>query len=192
MRIWIMVLDIAKLCGPNLSGRVLGKKHFGQASEVLSPVRPGELIVLDFSKVEYVSASWINAMLVPLCKRAAEEANDLYVVLAVFPANSVDDLQLVAEQSHLPFLVSASVKVPISKATLIGSLDPGQRATLDAAQELGAATGAELAAKRASEGTKATAWNNRLRDLFDKRLLRRRKQGREQIYTPVAKEIIYG
>jgi hypothetical protein len=187
-----MVLDIGKQFGMNLSGRVLGKKHFGQASERLSPVQPGELVILDFSKAEYISASWINAMLVPLSMRAAEEANDLYLILAGFPANSLDDLQLVADQSHLPFLVSAAAKLPVSKAMLIGTLDAGQRVTLEAVQELGAATGAQLAAGRASEGTKATAWNNRLRDLFDKRLLRRRKQGREQIYTPVAKEIVYG
>ena len=187
-----MLLEVGRQFGTNLSGRVLGKKHFGQASELLSSVQPGDAVVFDFNGVEYVSASWINAMLVPLSKRAAEDENDLYLVLARFPATSIDDLQLVAEQAHMPFLVTSSVKVPPAKATLIGTLDAGQRATLAAVQELGSATGAQLAAERPSEGTKATAWNNRLRDLSDKRLLRRRKQGREQIYTPVAKEIIYG
>ena len=68
----------------------------------------------------------------------------------------------------------------------------GQRATLAVAQEVGEATGAKLANERKDEGTKATAWNNRLRDLYNKRLLRRRKEGREQIYSPIAKEIVYG
>lgn len=185
-----MVVEI-RTFGTNLSGRIPGKKHFGQASELLSPVQPGEVVVLDFRGVEYVSASWISAMLVPLSKRAAEEANDFYIVLTGFPANSINDLQLVAEQNHLPFLVTPTAKVPVPKARLVGTLDAAQRSTL-AAQELREATGAQLAVERETEGTKATAWNNRLRDLFDKRLLCRRKQGREQIYTPVAKEIVYG
>ena len=36
---------------------------------------------------------------------------------------------------------------------------------------------------------KATAWNNRLRDLYDKRLIRRERRGREQVYSTVLKEI---
>ena len=155
-------------------------------------MKPGEVVVLDFTGVEYVSASWINAMLVPLSRRAAEVGNDFYLVLAGFPTNSIDDLQLVADQNHLPFLLSGAAALPVLHARLVGTLDAGQRATLAAAQELGQATGAQLAAKRDVEGIKATAWNNRLRDLHDKRLLFRQKRGREQIYEPIAKEIVYG
>jgi predicted transcriptional regulator len=39
------------------------------------------------------------------------------------------------------------------------------------------------------EGVKATAWNNRLRDLYEKRLLTRKKTGREQVYSPVVEEV---
>src|SRR5207248_1402595 len=76
------------------------------------------------------------------------------------------------------------------RAVLIGPLDPGQRATLDALLELHEATGAALERLRPDANIKATAWNNRLKDLHDKRLLRRERRGREQVYSPVVAEIV--
>ena len=57
----------------------------------------------------------------------------------------------------------------------------------------GEATGAELERREpGGERVKATAWNNRLKDLYEKRLLRRAKRGREQVYTPVVPEVQLG
>jgi hypothetical protein len=184
-----MIVDISEQFGIQLSGRLNGKKHFGKAAELLSDVRPGECVVFNFKNVEYVSGSWINAMLVPIVRRGAEDANDFFIFLTNFPRNSIDDLQLVAEQARVPFLITNNRS--ITRAELIGVLDAGQRATLAAVQELGETTGADLERKRPKENTKATAWNNRLRDLFEKRLLRRRKQGREQFYAPIVAEVIF-
>jgi hypothetical protein len=72
---------------------------------------------------------------------------------------------------------------------LIGSLDPGQRTTLEAVAEFRDVTGAELERRKATERIGATAWNNRLKDLHQKRLLRRTKRGREQVYSPVVEVI---
>lgn len=174
--------------GTHLSGRPKGIKDFAKICETLAPVRAGELVVLDFREVEYVSASWISAMLLPLARRGAEPDNDFFLIIASFPKDSVDDLQLVAEQARLPFLLVSSVSA--KRAKLIGVLDSGQRQTLEVVQELGEVTGAELAEKCPEYETKGPAWNNRLRDLFDKRLLRRRKEGREQIYSPIVPEVL--
>src|ERR1700722_6653294 len=184
-----MIVNVAIHFGKHLSGRLSGKKHFGKAAELLSSVQPGKSVVFDFKEVEYVSGSWINAMLLPLNRRGAEGANDFFILLMNFPKNSIDDLQMVAEQSRVPFLLIASSQTP-SRAALVGVLDAGQRVTLLAVQELGETTGADLERRRPNENTKATAWNNRLRDLFEKRLLRRRKQGREQLYEPIVSEVI--
>jgi len=75
---------------------------------------------------------------------------------------------------------------------LIGSLDSVQAETLKVVLEYSEVTGAKLEQLRPQDNVKATAWNNRLKDLYKKRLLRRRKQGREQFYSPVVKEIVYG
>ena len=51
-------------------------------------------------------------------------------------------------------------------------------------------SGAELERRQPDAGIKATAWNNRLKDLYQKRLLHRVKRGREQIYSPVVSEVV--
>jgi hypothetical protein len=184
-----MDVQMAQL-GTRLSGRPKGIKDYAKVCEHLVSVRPDALVVLDFEGVEYVSASWISAMLVSLHRRAAEASNDFYLLIANFPEESVDDLQLVADQARVPFLRINTKKGNKSKASLVGTLDPGQVETLSVVQEMGEVTGAELAMKRSDLGTKGPAWNNRLRDLFEKRLLRRRKQGREQIYQTLVPEVI--
>ena len=101
----------------------------------------------------------------------------------------LDELALVAKYTHTCFLV-AKGSMPPRRATLIGPLDAGQQTTLDALLEFQAATGAELKRQKSAEKIEATAWNNRLKDLYQKRLLRRESRGREQVYSPVVKEIV--
>jgi predicted transcriptional regulator len=51
-------------------------------------------------------------------------------------------------------------------------------------------TGAELERREpGGQRVRATAWNNRLKDLYEKRLLRRVKRGREHLYSPVVPEV---
>jgi hypothetical protein len=171
--------------GTHLSTRPKGIRDYGKVCERLAKVRPGEVVLLDFDNIEYVSASWIAAMMVPLARRAAEEVNDFFLLVRHFPAESLDDLKLVADQNRVPFLLVTGK----SKTRLIGTLDAGQQETLRAVEELGEVTGAELAVKKPAMKTSGPAWNNRLRDLHEKRLLRRRKQGREQIYKAVVPEV---
>jgi len=176
--------------GTHLTTRPAGIRDFGRVCERLANVRPGDTVLLDFEQVEYVSASWIAAMMVPLSRRASEEANDFFLLIGQFPNNSLDDLQLVAEQAHIPFLVVTDFMPIPSKAKLLGILDFGQKETLSVVQQMGEVTGAMLAAMRPEFKASGPAWNNRLKDLFEKRLLRRRKQGRDQIYKLIVSEVI--
>jgi hypothetical protein len=177
-----VTISAAKEFGVLLSGKVAARQHFAKACQLFAGHESGELVIIDFKGVDYVSGSWINWMLVPLLAYTADDSNDYYVVLANFPALSLDDLLLIANAEHTPFIV---LNDRPKKATVIGSLDPAQTATLKAVREHGDVTGAALADKN----VKATAWNNRLRDLNLKRLLRRRKEGREQIYSLVIPEV---
>ena len=143
-------------------------------------------MVLDFTGVEIVTGSWINEALVPLLQWAADERNDVFPVLLNFDPAWQDELQMVAEWTHNCFLVSRGKHLPKS-AKLIGSLDVGQNATLLAVVDSAEITGAELDGR---DGVRGTAWNNRLKDLYQKRLIRREKRGREQVYFPVVTEIV--
>jgi hypothetical protein len=168
-----------------LQGRPLGRKHYPRLCELLADVGSGEVVLLDFAGVEIVTGSWINEALVPLLRWAADERNDLFPVLLNFEATWLDELQMVAEWTHNCFLVARGKSVPKS-ASLVGSLDLGQKATLVAVVNGAEVTGAAL---NGQEGVRGTAWNNRLKDLYQKRLVRREKRGREQVYSAVIAEI---
>jgi hypothetical protein len=174
------------LSTPTLQGRPLGRKHYPRLCEVLADIPSGDTAVLDFAGVEIVTGSWINEALVPLLRWAADERNDIFPVFLNFDPAWLDELQMVAEWTHNCFLVARGKALP-KWANLVGSLDAGQRATLAAVLKGAEVTGAALDGQ---EGVKATAWNNRLKDLYQKRLIRREKRGREQIYSPVVAEVI--
>ncbi len=120
---------------------------------------------------------------------AADERNDLFPVIWNATEDMLDELALVAKFTHTCFVV-AEGPLPPRRASVIGPLDPGQRATLEALVVLQAVTGAELERQRPAENIKATAWNNRLKDLYNKRLLRRERRGREQVYSPILEELV--
>lgn len=181
-------IRVAELVGtPTLQGRPLGRKHYPRLCEALADVPSGDTAVLDFAGVEIVTGSWINEALVPLLRWAADERNDIFPVFLNFDPEWLDELQMVAEWTHNCFLVARGKALP-KAANLVGSLDAGQRATLAAVLKGAEVTGAALDGQ---EGVKGTAWNNRLKDLYQKRLIRREKRGREQVYSPVVPEVIF-
>jgi len=184
-----MIVPMAATFGKHLQGKLPGKKHFAKLCEVLSNVPPNSIVFLDFKDVEIVTGSWVNAVFAPFFHWAGDDQIDLFPVICnLADKHWVDEFALVADWTHKCFLV-ADGPIPAKRAKAIGPLDPGQKITLDAVIEFGAVTGAELERQWKPEAIRATAWNNRLRDLYDKRLIRRERRGREQVYSPVLKEI---
>jgi len=184
-----ITLSISELGSDRLHGRVAGQRDFARICEALVGASAGSIVLLDFAGIPLLSGSWANAAIVPLIKWAMDSQIDLYPVLLNIGTESLDDMQLVAEWNHQTYLHAAERRGLPSKATLLGLLDQGQTETLRHVLAFGEVTGAELE-RRVDEAVKATAWNNRLKDLYLKRLLRRTKRGREQIYSPVVREIL--
>ena len=139
-----MLIVMEKSFGTQLQGEILGKKHYAGIWKLLSEASQGETILLNFDGVDVVTGSWINAMLVPLYRRAADPEIDLFPVLCNVQGDWLDDLALLAKWTHQCYLVAKKCAVPPKQVTLIGSLDPGQRTTLEAVAELREVTGAEL------------------------------------------------
>ena len=184
-----MILDLAKTLGARLQGRLNGRRDFARLCELVSTAAQGEVVHLDLSGVELVTGSWVNEALVPLLRWAADERNDLYPVLQGLDDTAREELAFVAEATNTQFLALDRRSTP--RAVLIGSLDPGQRATLEALMQYPDVTGAELERREpGGQKVRATAWNNRLKDLFEKRLLKRIKRGREHLYSPVVPEVV--
>jgi len=172
-----------------LRGRPQGRSHFAELCAILSNASAGEVVFLDFTGVKAVNGSWLNAAIGELFRWASEERNNVFPVLTHFPVDDLDELELVAQINVQAYPVAEKPETPLHLIRLIGPLDEALRSTLLAVIERGEATGADLGAEIEEEGIGATAWNNRLKDLFDLRLLNRRKRGRRQLYSAVAGEI---
>jgi hypothetical protein len=186
-----MEIQLASYLGENrFQGQPRGTRHFARVCDALSSVDQGETVYLDFTEVEVITGSWISAMLIQLLRWAANPEIELFVVLCnITDPDFIDELRYVGNHARVAFLV-ASGKAPSRSAIVVGPLDPGQKETLSAVVKAGQVTGAELERLHPGGTVKATAWNNRLKDLHNKRLLMRNKLGREQIYRPVVPEIL--
>lgn len=185
-----MVVRIFDSLGRSLQGRILGRQHFAHVCEMMASIPTGELIFFDFDGIRQLTASWVSAMFVPFFRWSAEAQNDLFPLICNLESDFLDEFQLVGEWNKHPYLKLLDGTSPPHRAVLIGTLDPAQQTTLDAVLQLSEVTGAELARRRSDQGIAATAWNNRLRDLHTNRLVRRRKEGRETVYVPVATEVL--
>jgi len=178
----LLVTEI--VASDRLQGRSKGRHHFSRICEAISRLHRGDLVRIDFSNTAILSASWINEAIIPLMRWASDPRNDLFPVLWNIESLWIDELELVAEWAKVNFICS-NTDLPSDTAYLLGDLDDRQKATLNSVQNSNGVTGAGLERLRIEEGIKATAWNNRLKDLFDRRLIRRKQRGREQVYHPV-------
>lgn len=182
------MIDMTRQFGPVLRGKLQGKRDFARLCDLLSDTLPGTVAYLIFTDIDLVTGSWLNAAFVPLVRWAADDRNDLFPVVCNADPEVLEELSLVANWTHTCFL-AAEGPVPPTRATLVGTLDHAQRATLEAVVGLGVATGAGLERRMSGERIGATAWNNRLKDLHGKRLLRRERRGRERVYSPPVGQI---
>ena len=124
-----MIVQLSKL-GKRLQGKPAGRKHFAEICGVLAEAGTGEVVFLDFDRVESVNASWINMAISPLVRWCSESQNDFFPVLVRFPQKDFDELELVAEKNQQCFAVTQDVTQPLATVYLVGALDPSLRDTL--------------------------------------------------------------
>lgn len=183
-----MLVRLQKI-GTRLHGKTAGQAAFARLCEQLYSATPGQVVFLDLAGVRLVNGSWLNSAIAPLLSWASDGENDLYPVMANFPEEWRDELELVGRANGQCFALVEGCEVPIQRLHLVGTLDDALLTTYRSVASLGEATGAELARLLPEVGIQPTAWNNRLRELYERRLLLRRTQGRQQVYTPLAKEV---
>lgn len=185
-----MIIHLAEF-GSRLQGKPAGRRDFATICGHLAEAESGSIVLLDFSGVESVNASWLNMAIAPLIRWCSESQNEFFPVLANYPTKDLDELELVAEKNQQCYAVTAGTAEPPTVIQLVGRLEPSLYTTIVKLAELGEATGAQLSREVPEEGVLPTAWNNRLRDLNEMRLLLRRKEGRQQVYRLLAKEVVF-
>lgn len=164
-------------------------------------------VVLDFSGVVSATASYLKRSLLWLheCARLAAEGKlagpsddppiplDICIFVAGLEGDVRAELDDVLFQHNRTCLeVVAENAESVVSSRILGPLDPALMKTLDALLNVGQATATELhQADNSPERQKVSvnAWNNRLNDLYCKRLVRRTKVGRHWVYEPATKEI---
>jgi hypothetical protein len=176
--------------GKRLLGRPLGQKHYGQLCQLLADAVDGKAVYLDFADVESVNGSWINAAIAPLFPWSGRGQIDVFPILCSFPPKDRDELELVCQLNSQCFPLAKEAERASRAVELVGPLDPTLEETLRIVVKRGEVTGADLGRDREEAGIGPTGWNNRLRELYERRLVFRKNVGRKQLYSAIAKEVV--
>lgn len=183
-------LDVGVLTAKKvITGVAGGQLALSRLADDLAKHEPTFPVVLDFRGVEVLGGSALRHLLQgirkhPHCDRAA-------VVLVNLSEANLEEADLVAEATGLPFISARYSPDGLSEAVLRGPLDPKVARTLQLVIQAGEAD-AQTVSQLSNEPGVVTAWNNRLVTLHSMGLLRERKAGKRKFYSPVIGGLAYG
>ena len=192
---------------PAAFGATLGDDHRRRLGDVLSsssaatnPYGYGQLVAISFKGMEAVTASYLKALLFPMFPSMATKlgtpdhkplsASNLYPVLSNVPAEIRSEAEVLLQGYPINLLeLTHAGQRAIPSAHLYGSLDRALLETLRLLLVVGEATAPDLHRREKGPGIAVTAWNNRLNDLFARRLVRRQRDGRQWVFRAVAEPV---
>jgi hypothetical protein len=183
-------LDIGVLTAREvLTGVSGGERALSCLGDALAAHNPNTPLLLDFQAVEVLGGSALRQLLQgirrhPQCARTA-------VVLANLSAVNLEEADLVAEATRLPYVSAKYSAGELSDPVLRGPLDPKVARTLQLVLHAGEAD-AQTVSQLSNEPGVVTVWNNRLVTLQSMGLLRERKAGKRKFYSPVIGGLAYG
>jgi hypothetical protein len=202
-------IDIIQIPGPYALGATTGQEL---VRPVLAGFRGGArsapaIVVLDLSKVEAANASFLKATLLEFLWRGRayaesedsaqgperESVNVFAIVQGVCDDVREELRTVLASERMLAFEAVLVRGGEIIVGRVLGQPDEALDATLKALTAEGSSTAPTLCEKYPqSVPIKATAWNNRLFELFRHRLATRARAGRQWIYSALTKELLDG
>jgi hypothetical protein len=170
----------------------------------------GAQVVLDFKGIQAANVSFIKGTFLWLLQNGMAYAKKssppalpwssvVPPALNVVPFVANPNAEIRAEVDEVlsrhgyPYLVATKwTSGEVRAASVAGCIDEVLLRTLFYVVDAGEATASTLCEEHADEGIAATGWNNRLADLFERRLLSKSKSGRSLVYKPVVQEIHHG
>ena len=169
-----------------LAGSAPGRKLLAALIAATPGVDAPEALFLDFAGVEVVTSSFLRESVIGFRDFARSSLQNIYPVVANAAPAVVEELEFFTKQRNdVLWRCDLDAAGRASGATLIGELDPAQRATFDIVMRLGVATAPQLAAQWDGEKIGPTAWNNRLAALAAKGLLVERRDGKTKSFIPL-------
>jgi len=181
------ILDVKSVLGKDtLVGKSQAEQDLPQLERAVMEGPPGETIVWDWSRIRIVTASYLLKTCVQLFKRTLSGELDKFFVMSGMNDNSAAELKLVLEAESLVMLVAEGAKGKrVESPSPWGKLDQSYaEAFAEAARQGMVSAGAlhQSSKSKRGPGIGKTAWINRLSNLYQARLLRRKKIGREFVY----------
>jgi hypothetical protein len=172
---------------PILAGRLTGKRTFLRLLEEMPPIHEPTIVILDFRNVDLATSSFLSEAVLPIRDHLILRQPPGYVVVANLVENVAEELDELLRRSGDAILsCAASQQGKLTKAHLIGKLEPKLLETFNMISNKGEASAVELHSKsKGSNGIGPTAWNNRLAALASKSLLVEIPHGRTKKYRPV-------
>lgn len=178
--------------GEILAGSLDGQRVQHELLKACSGERDNpELVLLDFSKVELATASFLREGVVEFRDIIRRRRSNHYPVVANANDAVLEELEeLLRMRGGAIMTCRSAPDGSIASVEVLGSLDPKQQMTFELVQAQGETAANELMrAHGASEQTRyATAWNNRLANLAALGLVMEVSQGRTKKYRALFKE----
>lgn len=176
-----LMLDLAAVTKrTSLAGRRLGEADRKRILRELRAAPEGAAVLLNLKNVEVLSSSYFLACLWPLWRPSQGAASDFYPILANANDMIKDELSFVLE--HCAGIVWHWEDVDsASSPSLLGSPDSYDTALFKLLLKRGSVTARELHEQDPSIGI--TAWSTRLGQHHQNRLVQRRKDGKQMLYS---------
>jgi hypothetical protein len=187
----------------HVSGATLAEEHMHQVRQSCTDEDDRDrMLLLNFADVLSVTPSYLKATVlsvIPLIRpdagNAATNDENLGERSIVYPAvtccntDVATDINEYFSGRRMPILhITKRRGDRILAAKLFGYLDDVLLKTLLALADKGSATAGDLA-QTSNENISINGWNNRLADLYVRRLATRQRKGKFQVYSPVAERI---
>lgn len=168
---------------PRLNGATVGEAHAEQvrAAIAAAPLAGGGIAVLDFGGVESASASYLKRLLSLFFDA---KTPPVPVLVNVEAADLVEDLEDYLSNKGRVLVVAHEVRNELRLSRLLGRMDGAAAETFQELAKLKEATALQLYERHRERTTNQTAWNNRLVQLVNLGVARRRREGRFWIYQP--------
>lgn len=169
-----------------LTGSTPGRKMLAALIAATASAEAPEAVFLDFGSIEVATSSFLRESVIGFRDFARSSLQNIYPVVANASRDVIEELEFFARhRGDVLWACTINDEGMVSDASLIGELDPAQRATFDTVVRLGAATAPELAAQSGGVAIGPTAWNNRLSALAAKGLLVERRGGKTKSFSPL-------
>jgi hypothetical protein len=172
-----------------LAGRVYGESAFEKLIVPSLPLIDNQILILSFKGAELVTGSFLKATWLRL---EDSEENRVRAAVAHLSDDLRTDFETFLRGSSLAALEALDWKASgIRLARVLGDLEPAALTTLQAILKRPGSTAPELH-DESTKDVSATAWTNRLNELYRQGLARREKAGRAWRFFPTTEKIEHG